>query len=412
MKLLNTMLARIVKVGTIEIEDASGTMHSHVATALPYVKVKLHDPALYTSLFLKPEMAAGEAYMDGTLTIERGTLRDFVTFFALNRGVGPKTKGIKILGRLFKKARALVKKNTLQRSRQNVAHHYDLSNDLYALFLDRGMNYSCAYFRSPDDTLEIAQQNKLRHIASKLRLKPGQTVLDIGCGWGGMAIYLAQHFDVQVLGVTLSVEQHRLAEQRAQEQGVANKVRFELRDYREVQGKFDRIVSIGMFEHVGTKFYPEYFGNISKLLTDDGVALVHSIGRRSGPGTAAAWLNKYIFPGGYSPALSETFAAIEKSGLWVTDTEIWRLHYAQTLSEWSKRFEAHREKAAAMLGERFCRMWEFYLVTSEVSFQHFKHMVFQIQLTRSLGALPLQRDYMFETEERLIADENLFRKLH
>jgi cyclopropane-fatty-acyl-phospholipid synthase len=408
MKFLNAMLDRIVKVGTIEIVDASGTVHSHKATDLPYVKVKLHNPTLYKTLFLKPEMAAGEAYMDGTLTIEKGTLRDFITFFALNRGVGPKTKGLKILGRLLKKARTVLKKNTLQRSRQNVAHHYDLSNDLYALFLDSGMNYSCAYFRSPDDTLEIAQQNKLRHIAAKLRLEPGQTVLDIGCGWGGMAIYLAQNFDVQVLGVTLSVEQHRLAEERVKKLGVANKVRFELRDYRQVQGKFDRIVSIGMFEHVGTKFYSDYFGNISKLLTDDGVALIHSIGRRSGPGTAAAWLNKYIFPGGYSPALSETFAAIEKSGLWVTDTEIWRLHYAHTLSEWSKRFEANRDKAAAMLGERFCRMWEFYLVTSEVSFRHFKQMVFQIQLTKSLEAAPLQRDYMFETEQKLIAEEKQF----
>jgi cyclopropane-fatty-acyl-phospholipid synthase len=413
MKLLNTMLTRIVKVGTIEIEDAAGVMHTHAASPAPYVHVKLHDPALYTSLFLKPEMAAGEAYMDGTLTIEKGTLRDFVTFFALNRGVGPKTRGFKTVRRLAKKAFSFFQRNTLIRSRQNVAHHYDLSNELYGLFLDTGMNYSCAYFRSPEDTLETAQENKLRHIASKLQLKPGQKVLDIGSGWGSMAIYLAQHFDVEVLGVTLSVEQHRLAEQRATELGLSKKVRFELRDYREVDGKFDRIVSVGMFEHVGTKHYQEYFGNISKLLTNDGVALVHSIGRRSGPGMAAAWLNKYIFPGGYSPALSEAFTAIEKSGLWVTDTEIWRLHYAHTLSHWSERFARNRPRAAEMLGERFCRMWEFYLITSEISFVHFKHMVFQIQLTKSLGALPLQRDYMFETEVQLIIEEeDLLRKLH
>jgi cyclopropane-fatty-acyl-phospholipid synthase len=282
-----------------------------------------------------------------------------------------------------------------------VAHHYDLSNELYSLFLDSGMNYSCAYFRAPGDTLEEAQKNKLRHIAAKLHLKPGQKVLDIGCGWGDMSLYMARHFDVEVTGVTLSVEQHRLAQERAESAGLSHKVRFELRDYRDVEGNFDRIVSIGMFEHVGISYFPQYFGKIQSLLADDGVALVHAIGRKGGPGLTGAWLRKYIFPGGYSPALSETFAAIEASGLWVTDTEIWRLHYAETLLAWFNRFQANRDKAAALLGERFCRMWEFYLISSELSFRHFKHMVFQIQLAKSVDTLPLTRDYMGEVERKL-----------
>ena len=288
-----------------------------------------------------------------------------------------------------------------------MAHHYDLSNELYSLFLDSGMNYSCAYFRSPSDTIEEAQQNKLRHIAAKLDLKPGQRVLDIGCGWGGMAIYLAQNFDVHVTGVTLSKEQLALAQQRAGQLGLAHKISFEFRDYRDVTGTFDRIVSIGMFEHVGISYFRQYFGKIQNLLTPGGVALVHAIGRKGGPGTTGKWLRKYIFPGGYSPALSETFAAIETSGLWVTDTEIWRLHYAETLRAWYDRFEANRGKAQALLGEKFCRMWEFYLITSELSFRYFKHMVFQIQLAKAVDSLPLQRDYMVDAERALVKSGGL-----
>lgn len=405
MRLLNAMLARIVKIGAIEIVDAEGKLHRHAGTAGPFVRVKLHDPELYTALVWNPDLRAGEAYMDGTLTIEEGTLRDFLTLFAVNRGVSRKLPIQKPLRRIAKRLKALLQRNTPMTARRNVAHHYDLSNELYGLFLDRDLNYSCAYFRSPDDTIEEAQKNKLRHIAAKLDLKPGHRVLDIGCGWGSMALYLARHFDVEVTGITLSVEQHKLAEERARETGLADRVRFQLLDYRDAEGPFDRIVSVGMFEHVGISHYTEYFGKIRSLLTDDGVALVHAIGRKGGPGLTGGWLRKYIFPGGYSPALSEALPAIERSGLWVTDVEIWRLHYAETLLAWSKRFADNREKAASLLGERFCRMWEFYLISSELSFRYFKHMVFQIQMTKSLSALPLQRDYMLETERALLDQE-------
>jgi cyclopropane-fatty-acyl-phospholipid synthase len=401
-KLLNAMLSRIVRIGTLEVEDAEGHVHRHVGTAEPFARVKLHDTSLYTALVWDPDLKAGEAYMDGTLTIEQGTLRDFLTIFAINRGVSRKLPIQKPLRKLAKRLKAVFQRNTMIQSRRNVAHHYDLSNELYSLFLDAGLNYSCAYFRSPTDTLEQAQQNKLRHIAAKLNLQPGHRILDIGCGWGGMAIYLAQHFDVHVTGVTLSVEQLRLAEERAKQLGFAQKIEFKLTDFREVSGKFDRITSIGMLEHVGISYLPQYFSKVQSLLKDDGVALIHAIGRKGGPGATGKWLRKYIFPGGYSPALSETFAAIEASGLWVTDTEIWRLHYAQTLSAWHDRFEANRDKAAALLGERFCRMWEFYLLTSELSFRYFKHMVFQIQLTKSVDTLPLQRDYMLQAEQALM----------
>ncbi len=402
MKLLNQMLSGIIKVGTLEIEDATGGLHVHAGSPTPFVRVKLHDPALYKMLYLKPEMAAGEAYIDGTLTIEKGTLRDFIEIFGLNQGTPLSPSTGLIISFLANKVKSKLQENTLLLSRENVQHHYDISNELYRLFLDRDLNYSCAYYRTPQDTLEQAQENKLRHIASKLDLKAGQKVLDIGCGWGGMSIYLATHFDVKVLGVTLSIEQLKFAQSRVAELGLADKVSFELRDYREVQGEFDRIVSVGMLEHVGLKSLPEYFYTVRRLLTQDGVALIHSICRTDGPGTAAPWLKKYIFPGGYSPALSEAVAAIEKTKLWITDTEIWRLHYMHTIAAWSERFANNRAKAAELMGERFCRMWEFYLVTSELSFIYFHHVNFQIQLSKSLQTLPLQRDYMFEVENQLL----------
>jgi len=402
MKQLNQMLSRIIKIGTLEVEDASGNIHSHIGSAEPFVRVKLHDPKLYEKLYLEPEMSAGEAYMDGKMTIEKGTLKDFITLFGLNQDVPLNPPAGVILSFLKNKLKTTITDNNPLRSRENVKHHYDISNELYSLFLDKDLNYTCAYYRSPQDTLEEAQENKLRHIAAKLDLKPGQKVLDIGCGWGSMCIYLAQNFGVETVGITLSVEQLKVAQQRVIDLGLQNKVRFELRDYREVEGPFDRIVSVGMLEAVGANYLREYFQTIARLLKDDGVALVHSICRADGPGTAAPWLAKYIFPGGYSPALSEAAAAVEKTGLWITDTEIWRLHYMYTIAEWYKRFEANRDKAAALMGERFCRMWEFYLVTSELSFVYFKHVNFQIQLSKSLQTLPLQRDYMVDVERKVI----------
>ena len=290
MKLLNAMLTKIIRTGTLEVVDAEGHVHRYAGTAEPFVRDKLHDPSLYRSLVWNPDLKAGEAYMEGTLTIEQGTLRDFLTLFAINRGVSRKLPIQKPLRRLAKRMKSLWQRNTLIQSQRNVAHHYDLSNELYGLFLDSGMNYSCAYFRSPTDTIEEAQQNKLRHIAAKLDLKPGQRVLDIGCGWGGMAIYLAQNFDVHVTGVTLSKEQLALAQQRADELGLAHKISFQFKDYRDVAGSFDRIVSIGMFEHVGISYFQQYFGKIQSLLAPGGVTLHSDVPHNDTMGPHDAWM--------------------------------------------------------------------------------------------------------------------------
>lgn len=404
MFLLDAMFRRFVQQGTVEIVDAHGRLHRYGGGHGPQVRLKLHDPKLHLSLALNPEMRVGEAWMDGTLTIEQGSLRDLLLIFFTNRDHlrgQPLHRFVRTTTKRFKRR---FQRNSERKSRANVEHHYDLSNDLYRLFLDDDMNYSCGYFRSPDDSIETAQQNKLRHIAAKLDLRPGQRVLDIGCGWGGMALYLAKNFDVEVVGVTLSTEQQQLATARARERGLHDRVRFDLCDYRNVTGRFDRIVSIGMFEHVGLQYFEQFFTQIKALLVDDGSALLHAIGRKGGPGSTGAWTRKYIFPGGYAPALSETFAAIEKAGLWVTDTEIWRLHYAETLLAWQTRFERNRAAIEAMMGARFCRMWEFYLIGSEYTFRYGNHIVFQIQLARTSRAVPQVRDYMFLDEQRLLAE--------
>ena len=283
-------------------------------------------------------------------------------------------------------------------SRRNVHHHYDLSYDLYRRFLDRDMQYSCAYFARPDMTLEEAQEAKKAHIAAKLRLEPGMKVLDIGCGWGGLGLYLGKNFGVEVLGVTLSQEQLAVAQRRAKEMGLQDQVRFSLTDFRDVAGPFDRIVSVGMFEHVGAPHFRAYFESVKRLLTDDGVAVIHSIGRFSPPGATNAWIRKYIFPGGYIPAISETLAAVEDAGLWATDIEVLRLHYAETLKHWRLRFWAEREEIARLYDERFCRMWEFYLACSEYGFIYGDNFNFQVQLTKTVAVLPMTRDYMLDDE--------------
>jgi cyclopropane-fatty-acyl-phospholipid synthase len=398
---LDSLLKRFVQRGSLTVTDSRGRSSSYSGGEGPRVAMRLTDPSLSWKLFVNPELHAGEAYMNGTLVIEQGTIRDFLTLFALNSGNLRSHPLQQLVRGTMKRLKRLKQRNTAKASSANVQHHYDLSNDFYRLWLDRDMHYSCAYFAQDDDTLEQAQQNKLRHIAAKLDLKPGQRVLDIGCGWGGMALYLAAVAEVEVVGVTLSKEQLALAQERAKARGLEKRVRFELMDYRHVEGPFDRIVSVGMFEHVGVQYFGEYFGTISKLLKDDGIALVHSIGRKAGPGQTGAWVRRYIFPGGYSPALSETLAAVEKTGLWVTDIEILRLHYAKTLAAWERRFQSHRQTISGMMDERFCRMWEFYLIASELAFSHGKHMNFQLQLTKNSRALPLTRDYMFETERML-----------
>lgn len=401
MRLLAHMLRRFVKTGRLTIIDAKGRVHNFGDGGEPSVALRLTDPSLHRRLFLNPELALGEGYMDGTITFETGELRDFLLLFSINsRALGAYPLQA-VLRRTWKGLKWALEYNPIAAARRHVAHHYDLSGKLYELFLDQDLQYSCAYFQHPGDSLEQAQENKKRHIAAKLRLSPGQEILDIGCGWGGLALYLASIADVQVLGITLSREQMTVARARAEKMGMSDRVRFELCDYREVRGKFDRIVSVGMFEHVGVRYYPEFFARLRHLLTEDGIALVHSIGHRSPPGTTSPWLRKYIFPGGYSPALSEVFGAVEKKNLWVTDVEILRLHYADTLREWQIRFAANRDQIKDLYDERFCRMWWFYLVVAEMTFRHGSTMVFQMQLTAQRDATPLTRDYMTEDERAL-----------
>jgi len=394
------LLKRLIRFGDLIIIDPQGREHQFGGPALPGiapVTIRLHHPTLPWRLALQPGLAAGEAYVDGTLTVERGTLADFLGLACLNiQSAETRNQRPHPLWRLL---RLFQQYNPVERSQRNVAHHYDLSGTLYSLFLDEDLQYSCGYFPRPGMSLEEGQEAKKRHIAAKLLLKPGQKVLDIGCGWGGLALTLARIADVEVTGITLSRHQLEVARRRAAEAGLADRVHFEPLDYRHVSGRFDRIVSVGMFEHVGIGHYGEFFDRLRHhLLTPDGVALLHSIGRSDGPGGTNAWLRKYIFPGGYSPALSEVFPAIEDAGLIVTDLEILRLHYATTLVEWRKRFMANRAKIAALYDERFCRMWEFYLTGCEMAFRHQGHIVFQLQLAAHADTVPLSRDYMVDAE--------------
>jgi cyclopropane-fatty-acyl-phospholipid synthase len=404
--LLGRLLNRLIGVGRLVIVDAGGRTHVFAGGEGPSITVRLHDKALHWRLFWQPELCTGEAYMDGTLTIEDGTLYDFLDLIGRNieaAGNRPLSPSIHWIERMF---RRLYQFNPKERARRNVAHHYDLSGALYDLFLDDDRQYSCAYFRRPGDGLETAQEQKKRHIAAKLLLEPGMTVLDIGSGWGGLDLYLAENADVKVTGVTLSTEQLNVSRRRADETGLAGRVEYFLRDYREQTGVFDRIVSVGMFEHVGVGHFDAFFSTVRDRLADDGVALLHMIGRADGPGVTDPWIRKYIFPGGYFPALSEVSFAIEKAGLWVTDIEVLRLHYAETLRHWRRRFLANRDKAVALYDERFCRMWEFYLAASEISFRYMNCAVYQIQLAKRQEAVPLTRDYMAKAERRLAAAES------
>jgi cyclopropane-fatty-acyl-phospholipid synthase len=402
--LLSRLLERTVRVGTLEVIDADGARHVFSGAPGPEVAIRLHDRALHRRLYFNPELYVGEAYMDGTLTIEKGTLSMFLEIMARNQRFARADPLYAAHERLCGMLRAWQQYNPVGRSRSNVAHHYDLPDQLYDLFLDRDRQYSCAYFREPDDDLETAQINKQRHLAAKLLLEPGHRVLDIGSGWGGLALYLAQVGGCDVTGLTLSSEQLKIANRRAAEAGLADRVRFRLRDYREEAGVYDRIVSVGMFEHVGVNHYPEFFSAVGKLLTEDGICVLHSIGRMDGPSTTCSWIRKHIFPGGYSPALSEALSAVEGSGLWIADIEILRLHYAETLRAWRHRFEANRTKIAERLDERFCRMWEFYLTLSEAAFRHGDHFVFQMQLAKRRDAVPLTRDYITEWEHAQTAE--------
>jgi len=395
---LSRMLESFVKVGRLTVIDAEGGTHVFAGAPGPEAVMRLTDPALYRKLFFSPELHAGEAYMDGRMSFPGSSLRAFLTLFSVNRLSLGNQPMQKVLRRVSRGLKRFQQANPVGKAQQNVAHHYDLGNAFYELFLDPELFYSCAYFRSEHDTLEQAQRNKCRLIAAKLDLKPGLRVLDIGCGWGGLARYLARIADVEVIGVTLSKEQHAKAVATTAAAGLGHRVKIELQDYRTLSEKFDRIVSVGMFEHVGVGHYGEFFAKVNDFMTDDGLMLLHSIGHMSPPGTASPWLRKYIFPGAYSPALSEVFPAVENNSLWVTDLEFLRVHYATTLRHWYDRFETNRAAIAQMYDERFCRMWEFYLISAEMMFRTGSQEVFQMQLARKRDAAPIVRDYITDTQ--------------
>ncbi|WP_413203794.1 class I SAM-dependent methyltransferase [Rhodospirillum sp. A1_3_36] len=391
-----------LRAGRLVIRDAHGAAHVLEGPEPgPDVAIHLTDPKLHHRLFLSPHLAVGEAYMDGTLVIEKGDLRSFMEFLGLNLAAIDSQPLMRLRQRISTALRWVDQYNPVGRAQRNVAHHYDLSGKLYDLFLDEDRQYSCAYYTPGTHSLEQAQANKKALIAAKLLLKPGQHVLDIGCGWGGMALSLAKEHDVQVTGVTLSKEQLAVAQERAWKAGLADRVTFRLQDYRELTETFDRVVSVGMLEHVGAGHLEEYFAKVRDLLHEDGIALIHSIGRMEPPGSTNPWLRKYIFPGGYTPALSETMAAVEKAGnLYVTDVEILRLHYARTLAAWHKRFVDRSEEAEALYDIRFRRMWEFYLLGCEIAFHHWNQMVFHLQIARRQEAVPLTRDYLLDSLPR------------
>jgi cyclopropane-fatty-acyl-phospholipid synthase len=400
-KLFESFMRTLIRRGSIAVETPSGRTFEAGDGTGPSLGIRVRDPQSEARLVRDPELAFGELYMNGAIEVTQGTLLDVMQLGLSNLAQEGEARWLRLLRQTRIALRRLQQRNDLLRSRDNVAHHYDLDGHLYDLFLDADRQYSCAYFERPGATLEEAQRAKKRHIAAKLLVEPGQRVLDIGCGWGGMALYLAEICDAHVTGITLSHEQWSEAGRRADASPRGRDLEFRLQDYRDVNGRFDRIVSVGMFEHVGVSYYDIYFRKIASLLAEDGVALVHTIGRPDTPGATNPWIAKYVFPGGYIPALSEIMPAIERAGLLVTDIEILRLHYADTLKDWRERFLAHREEVARLYDDRFCRMWEFYLAGSEAGFRLGQQIVFQIQLARRVDAVPITRDYIAENEKRL-----------
>ena len=416
MSILGKFLQNVVEKGSVRVIHADGrTERFGTPTAgYPDVAIRLADKGVIRQIMLDPRLGAAETFMDGRLIVEEGDIMQLVELLRANRPFerGGELQEPGIFTKLRDYAAASIDRfNFRGRAKRNVAHHYDIGNDLYELFLDEDMQYSCAYWdfdrHGPEMTLEQAQADKKAHIAAKLDLKPGQRVLDIGCGWGGMALYLHRKAGVEVLGITLSEEQLKKARERAEQAGVSDKVKFELIDYRDLAkreaGAFDRIVSVGMFEHVGTPLYRTFFRCCANLMTDDGVMLLHTIGRMGGPGTTDAFTRKYIFPGGYIPALSETVVASEHYRLIATDIEMLRLHYAFTLREWYKRTVRNRDKIVALYDERFYRMWIFYLAGATAAFENGGMCNYQIQFSRSRGTLPLTRDYIAAAEKNLTA---------
>ncbi|MEO9188676.1 MAG: cyclopropane-fatty-acyl-phospholipid synthase family protein [Acetobacteraceae bacterium] len=395
MRLLANLLTRFVQNGTLHLIDADGIAHVFGGHAPgPVVTVRLHDRALHTKLALNPELHAGEAYMNRTLTFEGGSdVGDLMALFSLNRGGLAGHASQRVLRRAWRGVRRWHQANHPRTAAANARHHYDVTTDIYRLFLDAGLNYSCAFFEDPEhDTLEQAQQEKLRRATAKLLLSPGMSVAEIGSGWGSFAIHIAATTGARVTAINVSPEQIRVARERAAQAGVGALVEFREIDYRSLDGRFDRVVSVGMMEHVGIGHFDAYFGKIRALLTDDGYAFVHCIGRMLPPSSTGPFIRKYIFPGAYVPSLSEVFAATERNALWVADMEVLRLHYYHTLRHWRARFAANRARAVELTDERFCRMWEYYLAAVEVGFLNGSNMVFQLLLSKKNDAVPIVRD--------------------
>ena len=406
MKFLPKLFSKVIRKGELTLIDPKGKTQTFGGIEPgPEVTLKIHRASVDWKLFLNPELHSAEAYMDGDLDVGSGNIYDLLEIFFVNKRHFDRNPSQIFWHGLARKVKRFRQHNPISRSRANAKHHYDIGNDLYELFLDEDMQYSCGYFPQGNETLEEAQLLKKRHLAAKLQVEDGQRILDIGCGWGGLALYLASIADVEVTGVTLSEEQLKIAQNRAKAAGLADRVRFELIDYRNVTEQFDRVISVGMLEHVGAHHLPEYFLKVRDRLAADGLALIHSISTKSSPGITGPFIRKYIFPGGYSPSLSETTAAIEKTGLWITDVETWRVHYGRTLREWRNRFTANRDKVRDLYDERFCRMWEFYLAACEGAFQYGSAMVFQVQLGRERDSAPLHRDYIGEAEKAIAMRE-------
>jgi cyclopropane-fatty-acyl-phospholipid synthase len=403
--LLRRILPAFIRHGTLRLTTAHGTTLTLGDGTGEPLAARFTTTRAQWALLLDPELALGEGYMAGTFVMEQGSIADLLLLALSQDHSGKPPPWARVQWLLRYLGRRIAQFNAPTRARRNVAHHYDLDGRLYSLFLDADRQYSCAYFEHPEQSLDDAQLAKKRHIAAKLLVKPKARVLDIGSGWGGLGLYLAELFDARVTGVTLSQEQLALARQRADEKGLSGAVEFRLQDYRDITERFDRVVSVGMFEHVGVGFYDKFFHKCAELIADDGVIVLHAIGRSEGPGVTNPWIAKYIFPGGYIPALSEVLPAVERSGLLVTDIEILRLHYAETLRNWRERFLAHREEVERLYDARFVRMWEFYLASSEMTFREQGMMVFQLQLTKRPDVVPITRDYLAHEEARLRALE-------
>jgi cyclopropane-fatty-acyl-phospholipid synthase len=410
MRFLPRLLKGAIRKGRLTLETPDGTRHVFGgAEPGPEVAIRITDPSLDWRIAFNPELKAAEAFMDQTLQVvsgpEGGTAYDLLHIFFINKKAFDLSPGQILVRSVERTLRRFIQHNPVIRARRNAAHHYDLGNDFYRMWLDPDMQYSCGYWPEGTETLAEAQTRKKRHIAAKLALEPGQRVLDIGCGWGGMALYLAAVADVEVVGVTLAKRQLEVARARAEMAGLADKVRFELMDYRDVKDRFDRVVSVGMLEHVGVGYLQTYFLKVRDRLGPDGVALIHTISSKAPPGISGPFLRKYIFPGGYAPCLSEVALAIERSGLWNLDTEVWRVHYAPTLRAWRERFEARRDDVETMYDPRFARMWEFYLAACECAFAYGSSNVLQLQLGRERDAVPLHRDYVQPAEAALAERE-------